>query len=60
MPISERTKKALRDIGLTGYESIAYLHLVITGPSAANQISNSTGLPYSKIYDVLTNLEKKG
>jgi len=60
MSISERTKKALRDIGLTGYESIAYLHLVITGPSTANQISNSTGLPYSKIYDVLTNLEKKG
>ncbi|MCK5626037.1 TrmB family transcriptional regulator [Candidatus Bathyarchaeota archaeon] len=60
MSISERTKKSLRDIGLTGYESMAYLHLVISGPSPANQISNSTGLPYSKIYDVLANLEKKG
>jgi sugar-specific transcriptional regulator TrmB len=47
MSISERTKNALRDVGLTGYESIAYLHLLTTGPSTANQISNSTGLPYS-------------
>ncbi len=42
MSISERTKKSLRDIGLTGYESMAYLHLVISGPSHASQISNST------------------
>lgn len=60
MSISERTKNALRDVGLTGYESMAYLHLITAGPSTANQISNSSGLPYSKIYDVLTNLEKKG
>jgi sugar-specific transcriptional regulator TrmB len=60
MSISERTKTALREVGLTGYESMAYLHLITTGPSTANQISNSSGLPYSKIYDVLTNLEKKG
>jgi len=38
---------------------MTYLHLLTTRASTANQISKSTGLPYYKIYDVLTNLEKK-
>jgi HTH-type transcriptional regulator, sugar sensing transcriptional regulator len=60
MAVSEKTKKALREIGLTEYESTAYLFLLSSGARTANQISKSSSLPYSKIYDVLTNLEEKG
>jgi len=60
MTVSEKTRKALREIGLTEYESTAYLFLLTSGPRTANQISKSSGLPYSKIYDVLTSLEEKG
>ena len=60
MAVSEKTMKALRDIGLTEYERTAYLFLLTSGPRTANQISKSSGLPYSKIYDILTSLEEKG
>ena len=60
MAVSEKTKRALREIGLTEYETVAYLFLLTSGSKTANQIGKSTGLPYSKIYDVLTSLEEKG
>jgi len=60
MSVSEKTKRALREIGLTGYESNAYLFLLTSGPATAGQISKSTSLPYSKIYNILTSLEEKG
>jgi len=60
MSISEKTKRALREVGLTEYESTAYLFLLNSGFATASKISRSTALPYSKIYDILTSLEKKG
>lgn len=60
MSISEKTKRALREIGLTGYESRAYLFLLLSGPATAGYISKSTSLPYSKIYNILMALEEKG
>ncbi len=60
MSITEKTRKALREVGLTEYETTAYLHLLTTGPATASQISRPTNLPYSKIYDILTSLEEKG
>ncbi|MDQ1281576.1 MAG: HTH-type transcriptional regulator, sugar sensing transcriptional regulator [Thermoproteota archaeon] len=60
MIVTEKTRKALKDIGLTDYESTAYTFLLTSGSKTANQISKSTGLPYSKIYDVLASLEEKG
>jgi sugar-specific transcriptional regulator TrmB len=60
MAVSERAKRSLRELGLTTYESTAYQFLLLSGPTAASQISSATGLPYSKIYDVLTGLERKG
>ncbi|MCW4020782.1 MAG: TrmB family transcriptional regulator [Candidatus Bathyarchaeota archaeon] len=59
-PVSERAKTALREIGLTEYETRAYLHLLRTGATTASQISEDTDVPYSKIYEVLNSLEKKG
>jgi len=58
--VSEKAKTALREIGLTEYEIRAYMHLLQTGVTTASQISENTEVPYSKIYETLNSLEKKG
>jgi sugar-specific transcriptional regulator TrmB len=60
LSVSDRTWKALKDLGLTQYEIKAYVALLATGPIHANIISKEAEVPYSKIYEVLGNLEKKG
>lgn len=60
MSVSDRTRIALREIGLSDYEYRAYYTLIISGPMTANQVSRTANLPYSKIYEVLGNLERKG
>ena len=60
MPVSERTKRALKDFDLTEYEVKAYIALVESGPMPASQLSTTAAIPYSKIYEILGNLERKG
>lgn len=60
LSISDKTWRALRDLGLTQYEIKSYIVLLARGPSQANLISRESDVPYSKIYEVLGNLEKKG
>jgi len=60
VPISEKTRNALRELGLTDYEAKAYLALIEHGALAASRISEDAGVPYSKIYETLSSLEKKG
>ena len=60
MAVSEKTDRALQDIGLTGYEVKAYTALIKNGPMTAINVSKQSTVPYSKIYDVLSSLEKKG
>lgn len=60
MAVSEKTERALQDLGLTQYEVKAYTALIQSGPMTAINISKQSNVPYSKIYDVLSNLEKKG
>jgi HTH-type transcriptional regulator, sugar sensing transcriptional regulator len=60
MPASERTRKALKDFGLTEYEVKAYIALVEAGPLPASVLSTTATIPYSKIYEILGNLERKG
>ncbi|MEM1525295.1 MAG: helix-turn-helix domain-containing protein [Nitrososphaerales archaeon] len=60
MVISEKTYRLLRALGLTEYEIKAYLTLLKFGSQTASVISMDSGIPYSKIYDVLRNLERKG
>jgi len=60
MVITERSKRALKEIGLTEYEINAYTALLEKGPCEASQTSKEAGVPYSKIYDVLSSLENKG
>jgi sugar-specific transcriptional regulator TrmB len=58
--VSEKVKKDLENLGLTGYEIKAYLCLIEHGPMVASEISKESGIPYSKIYEVLKGLEDKG
>ncbi len=60
MSVSERTRRALKDFGLTEYEVKAYVALVESGPIPASQLSTKAAIPYSKIYEILGNLERKG
>src|SRR5256712_8776578 len=60
MPVTERTRRALKDFGLTEYEVKAYIALVESGPMPASQLSTTATIPYSKIYEILANLERKG
>jgi len=56
--IPETVKDALRDIGLTDYEISIYLTLISKGPMDARELSEASGVPYSRIYNILTQLEK--
>ncbi|MFX1339404.1 MAG: TrmB family transcriptional regulator [Promethearchaeota archaeon] len=56
--IPESVKDALRDIGLTDYEISIYLTLISKGPMDARELSEASGVPYSRIYNILTQLEK--
>ncbi len=60
MSVSEKTWRSLKDLGLTQYEIKAYIALLACGPLRANLVSREAEIPYSKIYEVLGNLEKKG
>jgi len=59
-PTGEKARVTLREIGLTEYETKAYMHLLKTGSTTASQVSADTGVPFSKIYEVLNSLERKG
>lgn len=51
---------ALRDLGLTTYEAQAYLALIRNQNVSATQLCNETGIPDSKIYFALEELQRKG
>ena len=57
--ISDKTKKALEKIGLTSYEIRTVAALLKSGEQTASEISQKSGVPYSKIYEVLGTLEEK-
>lgn len=59
-PVSEEARKILREIGLTDYETRAYLILLERGVMIASEVSEHGGVPYSKIYETLNSLERKG
>ncbi|MFW9877379.1 MAG: TrmB family transcriptional regulator [Candidatus Thorarchaeota archaeon] len=57
--IPENVKDSLRSIGLTDYEISIYLTLISKGPMDARELSEASGVPYSRIYNILTQLEKE-
>jgi len=57
---SDAARRALHELGLTEYETETYLALLKSGALTASQVSEQSNVPYSKIYEVLNALEKKG
>lgn len=49
----------LSDLGLSGYEAKAYIALTKEKPSTAYEIAKASGIPTSKIYEVLGKLLEK-
>jgi len=60
LPVSEDAKKVLHEVGLTEYETRAYLILLERGVMTASEVSEYGGIPYSKVYETLNSLERKG
>lgn len=56
----EKAQRLLRELGLTEYETRVYAALVSIGPSAAGELSERANVPYSRIYDILSRLERRG
>jgi|GEM_PF-320808 len=52
--------KLLMEIGLSSYESAAYISLLKLGVSEASAIYKDAEVPYGKIYSVLDSLVEKG
>jgi sugar-specific transcriptional regulator TrmB len=60
LTISDRARRSLQEFGLTDYEIRSYTSLLEIGPATASELSEASDVPYSKIYEVLGSLEKKG
>ena len=58
--ISEKVEQALREIGLTEYETLAYLSCLQHEDLTAENVSEISSIPYSKVYSVLDSLKEKG
>jgi sugar-specific transcriptional regulator TrmB len=58
--VSEKTRRILQDLGLTDYEIKAYVSLLSNPGVQASEVSKGSDVPVSKIYEVLSNLERKG
>lgn len=50
----------LLELGLNKYEAKVYLTLVEEGVSSAKNVSDITGIPYGKVYEIITSLCAKG
>ena len=60
MSISDQTRKSLEKVGLTSYEIKTFVSLLKNGELTASELSEKSGVPYSKIYEILSMLVEKG
>jgi HTH-type transcriptional regulator, sugar sensing transcriptional regulator len=60
LTITDKVRRSLQEFGLTDYEIRSYTSLLEIGPATASELSEACDVPYSKIYEVLGALEKKG
>ncbi len=56
----EEAGKALEALGLTGKEARAYMSLLRSGVSTAQQVSQLLGVQYPAVYRILQSLQAKG
>ncbi|APH04012.1 TrmB family transcriptional regulator [Bacillus weihaiensis] len=50
----------IQSLGLNQYEAKAYVSLVRQGATSAYQVSKESGIPRSRIYEILNGLEEEG
>ena len=60
MSIADQTQKSLEKVGLTSYEIKTFVSLLKNGELSASGLSEKSGVPYSKIYEILSMLVEKG
>jgi sugar-specific transcriptional regulator TrmB len=60
MAVNGELLNLLKRVGLNQYESSIYSALLASGTSTAGELSSVANVPRSRVYDVLTDLEKKG
>lgn len=60
LSLSEKAEEALMFLGLSRNEIKAYVALLNSGPTTASEVSKISRIPYSKVYDALESLRKKG
>jgi sugar-specific transcriptional regulator TrmB len=58
--MKEKVVEGLRRLGLTEYEAKAYAALVGLGEASAREIHQVSGVPRTRIYDILRDLTDKG
>ncbi|MDA4126241.1 MAG: helix-turn-helix domain-containing protein [Thaumarchaeota archaeon] len=58
--MSERASDSLVALGLTGSEVKAYVALLKGGTMTASEVSRAARIPYSKVYNALESLHKRG
>lgn len=51
---------ALEELGLSEYEETVYRSLSVTGAATASAVSDASGVPRGRIYDVLDRLRERG
>ena len=57
---TEKIVTPLLDLGLNKYEAMIYSTLISEGVSTAKNISDITGIPYGKVYEIINSLCGKG
>jgi sugar-specific transcriptional regulator TrmB len=57
---AEQTVYYLKELGFTEYEAKVYICLLDQHPSTAYTISQKSGVPHSRVYDITRRLIKKG
>lgn len=60
MVVNNSTLSKLMDIGLSEYEARVYTALISNNPATAYEIAGVSGIPSSKIYEVVLRLVDKG
>ncbi len=55
-----RSFDMLKEMGLTEYQALIYLSLLIFGDMSAKNLSELTGIPYPKVYTSSSELMKRG
>ncbi len=56
----EKIVNALKNLGFREYEARVYAALIAKGELTASEIHKVSGVPRTKVYEVLRNLEERG